>query len=115
MHDKLNFFAMPDPETNFESVQQTEGSAKSDKECIGCKVVAFVTPLLAAGYMMSHASKETVAELAKTKGWVGKNRWIASFHRFNMMFTLPLSKLFSQYSAVNHKSGLYFCLGVLHT
>lgn len=63
-------------------------------ECMGCKAVAFTTPLVVSGYIVSLLNTrekiEAVLPLAKT--WKGRDRWRYQLFRFGVVYFLPLSK-----------------------
>lgn len=66
-------------------------------ECMGCKVVAFVTPPVISAYIYSQCgTKEKLKTLYFAKEWTGKQRWRYHTHRFNMAVLVPFSKYQSQ-------------------
>lgn len=73
--------------------ENSDNLQNSPEECMGCKLVACTTPLIVSGYLMyQHSSTSKIAAMPFAAKWTGNRRWRLHFHRFNMMFTVPVGK-----------------------
>lgn len=74
--------------------EPTSARATTTKEdCMGCKLVTFVTPLVISSYLISQTTKSKVEQMPQAANWVGRNSWRKGAYRFAFNIAIPFGKL----------------------